>query len=255
MATPRLSLRRRPQVKPPPPGVTLATALPRSSALKLTDIVAQTEASAVKQTAAPAIALPPGSESPPPPQPPVDLEQREAQLAQAEEQLALREHSLREREATLAEREREAYENLKLSEAREQHLARCEALLANHAEGLSEAAAWERTRRELENLAAELQHVQGEARGHRERAQALEAELGELRAEHARTTSQRQTQEGAATPAQIAEKARLLAEREAFIEESENTLFHKAQELQELETHLQNLQDQLKLSPAADGRR
>ena len=41
----------------------------------------------------------------------------------------------------------------------------------------------------------------------------------------------------------LAEQVALLKEREAFIEESENTLFNKAQELQERETRLQHAEE------------
>ncbi|MFP4540485.1 MAG: hypothetical protein ACLFR7_02550 [Opitutales bacterium] len=252
MASPRLSLRRRAPIKPPPPGVTLAAPPPRTQALRLDGLASgssprppvepgrppETVASTAPPDSAPRMtpASPPRATSEPVQE---VFAQREAVLAKAETELAAREHALREREAALREEERENVELKRLLELREERIATKETLLEDNAAALRDATALDHVQRLLANErtahdALRVAHKETEAR-----LRGLEEHLAELeaRAEEAAKTD--------APPPLSKENEAALQERERFIEESENALFNKAQELQELEHHLQQWKEEL----------
>lgn len=225
----RIRLRARAPIKPPPPGVKLATALPRQEPLSLKEIVERTHESSAKHLRSTVHSL----------------EQQEAILAKAEEALRAREHSIRQRETLLFEQERESLELIKLAEARELQAERKESMLVGKEEQIEQATRLSRMHRELVELRQEKFRLV-------ERLGETQAELeeqikvnGELRI--SRSALQRSERTSAEEQAEEANIEALLAERQIFIEKSENTLFHRAQELHELELYLENWQDTLEM--------
>lgn len=227
MTQPTLSLRRRPLVKPPPPGVELAEGSARNDNLRLDDIVARTREAKTRHERRQMDSL----------------EKREAVLAKAEVRMAEHEHALREREAAVQVREREAFETIKLAEVREAQAARREALLADNRDALKQADAFARVQAELAAQQRDNIRLTSSLEESRRQVDALESKLDEARK---KLTEIAVLHEAEAERATLdPEQEQMLRDREAFIEESENALFHRAQDLQEQEVYLQQWQDEL----------
>ncbi|MDP0501577.1 MAG: hypothetical protein Q7P63_15905 [Verrucomicrobiota bacterium JB022] len=144
-----------------------------------------------------------------------DLPAAEGDLPDPDD-LAQRERELRQREYIVAEHQRELEEDRMLLAAREQQ--------------------WQRRLEQQRPPGADqgrLQELQRQLHSVERRNQELEEAL------------QLATQ-AALAEATSAGDSDIMAEREAFIEESENALFEKAMELQELETQLAHIMDELK---------
>ena len=149
-----------------------------------------------------------------------DFWDREALLAQRENALFAIEEELRRREEVLLERE------AALGVWDEEHATR-EAILVDR----------ELTLRETEALLDARERVLNTTQ-----IQASADELQALQiAAHDQAQAQLNARDESLKAAEVA-----LAEREAFIEKSENTIIEKGQQLQEWEAELEHLNDELK---------
>lgn len=135
------------------------------------------------------------------------------------------------RERALGERERELQEEAMLLQAREQVLLRRETHVADAPVDDSQQRA-----------ARDHVALQGEFERLLTRNQALERRIADLEALPSFDHGEDEVPTASPAEGDLA----LLTEREAFIEESENALFEKAMALQELETHLAQVCDQLR---------
>jgi chromosome segregation ATPase len=118
--------------------------------------------------------------------------------------------------------------------------AQKEALLSTHRDALAQATILDRVQQNLARREATILELEASLRAARREIDSLEATL-EMAGEFA-PEAPPELRPGIARER---DPQTLLVEREAFIEESENTLFHRAQELQELELHLQQWQELL----------
>lgn len=179
---------------------------------------------------------------------PRERENRQELLDAAEAEIRQRELELVRQRSELTERERVVGETEILIAAREQLLENREAMMAARQADVSadlRVVALEKTLAELRQSMAILKETLLEKDNQMAR---LRSELQEARTAPtvASTDASPVGDSGEACSAvchpSLAEQVALLREREAFIEQSENKLFDKAQELQEWETRLQQQQ-------------
>lgn len=180
----------------------------------------------------------------------IEIIEREQALREGEKefQQALRES--RERTIALNERERECSEREMLLEIRENNVSLRESLLTPGTGEPTESG--EPPRKRYEELCRKLEDREAWLRARADEVDRKERELAE-RAK-ALDTDAKARAAGASkeTPSapdlakrldEIVDRERMLEEREAFIEQSENVLFNRAQELQELEAQLGQMAD------------
>lgn len=174
---------------------------------------------------------------------PRERENRQEVLDVAESELRQRELELVRHRAELTERERVVGETEILLAAREQLLENREAMMASRQADVSadlRVVALQKTLEELRLSLAVMQESLGEKDNQLAR---LRADLQEAKSAAASAPVAAESDSddayGAVAHPSLAEQVALLREREAFIEQSENKLFDKAQELQEWETRLQ----------------
>lgn len=173
--------------------------------------------------------------------------------AAAEQELREKENELVRQRAQLVERERVVGETELLLAARERLLDRRERELAGARPAAPSGSDTDRLEKSLQDTREALA-LANKALADKERA------LGELRGQLESLKSQMAALEDPDTGTKkinydsvndpsLTEQVAFLREREAFIEQSENTLFDKAQELQEWETRLQQQADDQKAVP------
>ncbi len=185
-----------------------------------------------------------------------EVVERERALLEAEKRAQEESRALREREITLNERERECSEREMLLDIRENNVAMRESLLANDGESDSPENGSASALRRYEDLRAKLESQERELRRLSEQLDRREEELRrrEKTFESAEAGGNVQSNpadpDAAARLRELEEREKMLAEREAFIEQSENVLFNRAQELQELEAQLSHLGDVSEDGPA-----
>ena len=156
-------------------------------------------------------------------------------------------------QAESMERMRVAKELELLLKAREHLLENREALITARqvdSQPGQQISALEKALRETREALGRANNVLAEKE---EMIAAFRAQIQELQAsqsEAAEAKAAVDSYEGV-TDSSLAEQVAFLCEREAFIEESENVLFNKAQELQEWETRLQQSEHDLANTPPA----
>ncbi|NBD37178.1 MAG: hypothetical protein GVY10_01245 [Verrucomicrobia bacterium] len=165
-----------------------------------------------------------------------DLLEREKHLFQTRAELNERERLVNESELLLSARER-------LLDNREQLLSkRMSAFARRHGNN-------EWLQKALSETKAALAMANEAFAEKEELVERLQREVEELKQARAQVPANPTEESGNDDPyakvsaPSLAEQVALLKEREAFIEESENTLFNKAQELQERETRLQHAEE------------
>lgn len=180
--------------------------------------------------------------------------ERLASLEEAEIEFHEKESHLAQTRAELAERERVVNETEILLAARERLLDDREALLQN----VSVDGDTLLLQKNLRDAREALELANRNLAGKDQTIASLRARIEDLKArneEHAESTeaARPESLEQVSHPS-LAEQVAFLREREAFIEASENTLFDKAQSLQEWETRLQQSEhDQSAFSSQREG--
>lgn len=164
--------------------------------------------------------------------------------------LEAEEVALKEREEDLSQVRAETFERIRvvreteiLLDAREKLLDDREALLAERLSGTSPDKGVAGLERSLQETRQALKQANDAVNEREEMIAQLRSEMSELKAistrmEPASSDESPLTYEHV-THKSLSEQVAFLKEREAFIEESENTLFDKAQHLQEWETRLE----------------
>ncbi len=165
------------------------------------------------------------------------------------EDLMVLEKRLFRRRAEITERERVVNESELLLSARERLLDNREQLLAERMSAFTKDGDTEWLQKTLAETREALTMANDSLAEKEAMLEQLRAEIGELKKnppasppESPVKGEEDDSYAGVRDPS-LSEQVALLKEREAFIEESENTLFNKAQELQEWETRLQQAQD------------
>jgi DNA repair exonuclease SbcCD ATPase subunit len=179
--------------------------------------------------------------------------------------LEAEEVALKEREQDLAQMRADTFERIRvvreteiLLEAREKLLDDREALLAERMSGTSADKGLAALDRSLKETRQALKQANAAVNEREEIIAQLRAEMNELKAISSRVAPAA-AEDSPMTYEQVSHKSlsdqvAFLKEREAFIEESENTLFDKAQHLQEWETRLQQQEHDQDSATAQSGR-
>lgn len=151
--------------------------------------------------------------------------------------------------AELTERERLVNESEVLLSARERLLDNREELLSKRMSAFARDGDTEWLQKSLSETKEALTMANDALADKEEIIDRLQREVEELKQAGANAPANPPVESGSDDPyakvsdPSLAEQVALLQEREAFIEESENTLFNKAQELQERETRLQHAEE------------
>jgi len=184
----------------------------------------------------------------------IDFDDRErlASLEEAEVEFHKKESQLAQTRAELAERERVVNETELLLSARERLLDDREALLQNVS--LDEDSIL--LRKNLTATKEALELANHNLAGKDKTIASLRARIEELKAQNKEQADSAEPSKPASldqvSHPSLADQVAFLREREAFIEASENTLFDKAQSLQEWETRLQQSEhDQIAEDPSS----
>jgi chromosome segregation ATPase len=170
--------------------------------------------------------------------------------------LEAEENALQQREQDLAKIRAETFERIRvvreteiLLDAREKLLDDREALLAERMSGSSPDKGLAALDRSLKETRQALKQANDAVKEREEIIAQLRAEMEELKAISTRVApaaaGESPMSYDKVTHKSLSDQVAFLKEREAFIEESENTLFDKAQHLQEWETRLQQQEHDL----------
>lgn len=234
---PRLSLRRRTPPKPPPEGIVLSEESVDRRNFKLADVgQASIRTAEIEESISEANGE-------------IEIEQREAILKRLETELLLQTKEMRDHQFQIEESLREASERLMLADKREAILKKRESLLEASGEDLKNASALQSLRESLEKREARIRELEERLETEIERADKLETTQEQLMREISETQASEKTEANEAlsiaSTSSDNESGSISHEREAYIEASEEALLLKAQQLEELETHLTQWQDEL----------
>ena len=233
---PQLSLRTRAAPKPPPPGIVLSEASTDHRNFKLSAVGSRGSSAPLAQLEGEMDEM-------------QTVEQREAVLKRYELEIAAQRKALKDQRIQIEEERREASERLLLAEKREAIIEKKESLLQANSEQLHEA-------QDLQSLLENQSRLEREIRGLKEKLLQAEELIENLKRDQvsdadpitlvadpdaAFTTHAVPTEPGLDCP----ESVSINDEREAYIEASEEALLLKAQQLEELENHLRQWEEEL----------